>query len=55
MARCYECVNAHSSAHDVVANSVHERVRRLRLREMHVSVPNRFQSCVEQKFVVEEV
>ncbi len=48
-------VDAYSPTHDVVTNSVDEWVCTFCFREMHVGIVNCFQSCVEEKFVVEEV
>ncbi len=51
----YECVDAYSTAHNVVADSVGERVLRFRFRKLHVGVADCFQSRVEEEFVVEKI
>jgi hypothetical protein len=55
MACCNESVHAHTAAHDVVGNSVDEWVRGFRFREFHVRIVDRFQSCIQEKLVVEKV
>lgn len=55
VACCNESVHAHTTAHDIVGNSVDEWVRGFRFREFHVRIMDRFQSCIQEKLVVEKV
>jgi len=55
MTRCYQGVNAYSAAHNVIANSVDQRVCSVGYRKLHLRVTNRSQSGVQEKFVVKKV
>jgi len=55
MACCDQRVNAYSSTHDVIVDTIDERICRFRFRKMHARVLNRLQSCVEDKFLIEKV
>jgi len=55
VARGYECVDAYTTAHNVVLDFVDERVLGLGLREYHVRVSDRFQRCAQQQLLVEQI
>ena len=55
MARRYNCVNAHSAPHNIIAHFVDDRVLHPSLRKLHVRVPNRFQCRVQKQLFINQV